>query len=105
MDVDTAWDNFKKSNQTSVEDKLDVILAQQQELLTDTSRVADLVPMVTGDKAQEDALEETGELEGQNPEEMGDGMDAGMEGGADNPFSFLEDEDGEDVQSDEESAD
>ena len=106
MDVDTAWDNFKKSNQTSVEDKLDVILAQQQELLTDTSRVADLVPMVTGDKAQEDALAETGELEGQNPDMMGDGMDGGIpeEGGTDNPFSFLEEgEEGEDAQSDEES--
>lgn len=125
MDSDTAWHSFTKQaeinkaeNQTSVDDKLDVILAQQQEIITDTSRVADLVPMVTGDKAEEDALDETGDLEGENPEgipeegvpeegipEEGQPMD-GMEdqpeeGGdemaeeGDNPFAFLDEDDAE----------
>jgi len=96
MDVDTAWNNFKKSNQTSVEDKLDVILAQQQEILTDTSRVADLVPLVTGDKAEEDALEETGDLEGAEGTPMDEGIaeEGPMTGeeSADNPFAFLDEE-------------
>lgn len=109
MDVDTAWQNFRQANiakaenQTSVDDKLDVILAQQQEILNDTSRVADLVPLVTGDKAEEDALDETGDLEGQeqNPEggmpeaegePMSDDMSEPEEEG-DNPFAFLDEED------------
>lgn len=116
MDVDSAWNDFKKSNQTSVEDKLDVIMAQQQQILTDTSRVADLVPMVTGDKAQEDALDESGNLEGQagdmtgqmsleegNPDDpMNPDMQAmdgeevaGEEGESDNPFAFLDEDEGE----------
>lgn len=125
MDVDSAWNDFKqsnvraleKSNQTSVEDKLDVILAQQQEILTDTSRVADLVPMVTGDKAQQDALEESGDLEGNNPEVPMEGSpedpmngmaDAGgvpeqgadAEAGGDNPFAFLDEDDTQAVEGD-----
>ena len=114
MDVDTAWDNFKKSNKTSVEDKLDVILAQQQEILTDTSRTADLVPLVTGDRAEEDALEESGALEGE--EDMGIESDEGMpeiapdesldeseESEEDNPFSFLDEDSTEESEPDEES--
>lgn len=105
MDVDTAWDNFRKSNKTSVDDKLDVIMAQQQEILNDTSRTADLVPLVTGDKAEQDALEETGDLEGDAGMAEGgptDGMsdiapdesldDTGEETDEDNPFSFLDEE-------------
>lgn len=108
MDAEQAWQDFKKSNETSVEDKLDVILAQQQEILTDTSRVADLVPLVTGDKAEEDALEE----EGIDPEQGADPMteetpgeevpmdespdgEEPTEDDGDNPFAFLDEEPGE----------
>lgn len=100
MDADTAWQKFgesvkKADNQTSVEDKLDVILAQQQEVLTDTSRVADLVPLITGDKAQEDTLEETGEITPeQATDEIGQEVSEDLQGSEeDNPFAFLDEED------------
>lgn len=108
MDAEQAWQDFKKSNQTSVEDKLDVILAQQQEILTDTSRVADLVPLVTGDKAEEDAIAEDPALaqeempaeDGMAEEPVMDGAEMGepadgesdMGADADNPFAFLDEE-------------
>ena len=119
MDSDIAWENFKKSNKTSVDDKLDVIMAQQQEILADTSRTADLVPLVTGDKAEEDALKETGEVEGEE-QMMEDVQPEGEpdiasdepldESDEDNPFAFLDEEDseedaGEDTFEDEESPD
>ena len=95
MDVDTAWEHFEKSNKTSVDDKLDVILAQQQEIINDTSRTADLVPLVTGDKAEEDALEETGDVEGTPEQDESETLQDESEGmsedmGEDNPFSFLD---------------
>lgn len=87
-EVEKAWQAFKSGNQTSVEDKLDVILAQNQEIQVDTARTADLVPAVLGDKAESDYEAE----EVENGEEVEGEQDA---------YSFLDDM-GDDMGSDEE---
>lgn len=89
LDTDTierAWERFKKDNQTSIEDKLDVLLAQNQEIQVDTARTADLVPAVMGEIAegsepQADAMtEEVESVEDEDPYAMLDDLD-GLEDG------------------------
>ena len=87
-EVEKAWQAFKSGNQTSVEDKLDVLLAQNQEIQVDTARTADLVPAVLGDKAEADYEAE----EVESGEEVEGEQDA---------YSFLDDM-GDDMGSDEE---
>lgn len=96
--IEKAWQEFKKSNQTSIEDKLDVLLAQNQEIRVDTERTADLVPAVMGNIA-EGTEAQTDEL-AQQAEEVADdmsaeGMDAegveGEESEEDDPYAMLDD--------------
>lgn len=89
------WAEVLKSNKTSIEDKLDMILAQNNEMQVDTERVASLVPLVTGNEAMEqsesmdDASEEINQ---NNPDEMNP---EGMEQDEEDPFAFLDgDEEG-----------
>ena len=87
------WAEVLKSNKTSIEDKLDMILAQNQEMQVDTERVASLVPLVTGNEAMEqsesmdDASEEINQ---DNPEDMVQDEE--------DPFSFLDGD--EDIEGD-----
>lgn len=93
--IDKAWEEFKKSNQTSIEDKIDVLLAQNQEIKVDSARTADLVPAVMGAIADgsEPQADEMEEQMAETADDMtADGMDA--EGDDADPYSVLDDLDG-----------
>lgn len=105
MEGNVDWAEILKSNKTSIEDKLDVILAQNNELKVDTERVASLVPLVTGNESMEqsesmdDASEEIME---DNPEMI----DGDAPEGEDDPFAFLDGDDmGEDVSTEDDVVD
>lgn len=81
-EIEKAWNAFKKDgmgNQTSVEDKLDVLLAQQQEIKTDTERTAEIVPEVMGDRSESEMAEDQKEEEGTDGDVEQD------------PYAFLDD--------------
>ena len=93
--IDKAWEEFKKSNQTSIEDKIDVLLAQNQEIKVDSARTADLVPAVMGAIADgsEPQADEMEEQIAETADDMtANGMDA--EGDDADPYSVLDDLDG-----------
>lgn len=93
--IDKAWEEFKKSNQTSIEDKIDVLLAQNQEIKVDSARTADLVPAVMGAIADgsEPQADEMEEQMAETADDMtANGMDA--EGDDADPYSVLDDLDG-----------
>lgn len=93
--IDKAWEEFKKSNQTSIEDKIDVLLAQNQEIKVDSARTADLVPAVMGAIADgsEPQADEMEEQMAETADDMtADGMD--VEGDDADPYSVLDDLDG-----------
>lgn len=101
-EIEKAWTAFKSGNQTSVEDKIDVLLAQNQEIQVDTARTADLVPAVLGDRAMEDYEEDEGTEEEESeavadddPYAMLDGIaDEGLEseGGPEDESDVIEEE-------------
>lgn len=97
-EIEKAWSEFKKSNQTSIEDKLDVLLAQNQEIQVDTARTADLIPAVMGNIAE--GTEPQAEAMLEETEQVADDM-TDTEGDED-PYAMLDELDGLDA---EESAD
>lgn len=96
--IEKAWDELKRSrlgkdNRTSVEDKLDVLLAQNQEIQVDTARTAELVPAVMGSTA-EGTEPQTDELMRQADEDA-DGMTSDEDAMSDeDPYAMLDDLDG-----------
>lgn len=72
-----AKDN--QGNMTSLEDKIDVLLAQNQEIKVDTERTAEIVPEVMGDRAEAQIAEEESLEQGQDS--LNEDQD---------PFAFLE---------------
>ncbi len=79
--IEKAYQDFVKAddqpNKTSIEDKLDVLLAQNQEIKVDTERTADAIAEETaGDKAEDeiigDDFAETNDLDNGLDDEGGD---------------------------------
>ena len=57
MDIEEAWDNFRSKSfqKASVQEQLDTLAAAINEIRTDTSRTAEIVPQIMGDNAAIDS--------------------------------------------------
>ena len=57
MDIEEAWDNFRSKSfqKASVQEQLDTLAAAINEIKTDTSRTAEIVPQIMGDNSAIDA--------------------------------------------------
>lgn len=114
MDIDEAWDNFRSKSfqKASVQEQLDTLAAAINEIKTDTSRTAEIVPQIMGDNAAIDSAnaeagaampgapdmmggmggEDMNAMDEQMPPEGGDmGADMGGEMGAEAPVPGAED--------------
>ena len=114
MDIDEAWDNFRSKSfqKASVQEQLDTLAAAINEIKTDTSRTAEIVPQIMGDNASIDSAnaeagaampgapdmmggmggEDMNAMDEQMPPEGGDmGADMGGEMGAEAPVPGAED--------------
>lgn len=74
MDTEKAWDLFKSQNsiqKASISEKLDTISAQLNEIKTDSSRTASIVPKIMGDdNALNSAEGDAGESPPESPEDL-----------------------------------
>lgn len=83
MDVDQAWDSFKKTGasiqKASLAGKLDTIAAQLNEIQQNTQRTAEIVPqLMADDTAIDTANEAAPEMGGAPPMDMGGSDDGGL---------------------------